>query len=190
MILLLLVVSGTVLTRAQSGDVVMVLPFENTSGKAEFNWVGEGFADSLSDLLAIPGTFKVVSNEQRKIQQLRLRIPLTTIPSLATSLKLARDAHASWLISGQYTILPASGDTVATINIRASIISVNEGRFWTQNGEKIPPLELTDALGNLQTMQGQLAHKILYFHDGNALGFSQNELITRATKVPARAFEA
>ena len=55
---------------------------------------------------------------------------------------------------------------------------------------KDPPLELTDALGNLQTIQGQLAHKILYFHDGNALGFSQNEMITRATKVPGRAFEA
>src|SRR5437763_17079897 len=68
----------------QSGDTVMVLPFENTSGKAEFNWVGESFADSLSDLLGIPGTFRVVSNEQRKIQQQRLRIPLSTIPSLAT----------------------------------------------------------------------------------------------------------
>ena len=57
------------MTRAQSGDAVMVLPFENTSGKAEFNWVGESFADSLSDLLAIPGTFRVITNEQRKIQQ-------------------------------------------------------------------------------------------------------------------------
>ena len=189
-ILLLLILICAAFAHAQSGDVVVVLPFENTSGKAEFNWVGESFADSLSDLLAIPGTFRVISNEQRKIQQQRLRVPLSTIPSLATSLKLARELHASWLIAGQYTILPAAGDSVATINVRSMIISVNEGRFWTQNGEKIPPLELTDALGNLQTMQGQLAHKILYYHDGNALGFSQNELITRATKVPARAFEA
>jgi tetratricopeptide (TPR) repeat protein len=193
LILLLLLVSGAAHSRAQSGDTVIVLPFENTSGKAEFNWVGESFADSLSDLLAIPGTFHVVSNDRRKIQQQKLRIPLSTIPSLATSLKLAREAHATWLISGRYTILPASGDTVATISVRAMIISVNEGRFWNQgfpDGAKIPPLELTDALGNLQTIQGQLAHKILYFHDGNALGFSQNEMITRATKVPGRAFEA
>ncbi|MBP7377791.1 MAG: hypothetical protein KA956_15085, partial [Pyrinomonadaceae bacterium] len=35
-------------------DTVMVLPFENTTQKAEFNWVGESFADSLSDLLRIP----------------------------------------------------------------------------------------------------------------------------------------
>jgi len=193
-ILMLLVAAAIVSVRPQQAtDTVLVMPFENTSGKAEFNWAGESFAKSLSDLLAVPGTFRVISNDQRKIQQQRLRVPLSTIPSLATSLKLAREAHASWLISGKYTILPASGDTVATINVRATIISVNEGRFWNQgfpDGAKIPPLELTDALGNLQTIQGQLAHKILYFHDGNALGFSQNEMITRATKVPGRAFEA
>ena len=100
LILTLLVVSGALFVRAQGTDTVIVLPFENTSGKAEFNWVGESYADSLSDLLAIPGTFKVVSNEQRKIQQQKLRIPLSTIPSLATSLKLARELHASWLIAG------------------------------------------------------------------------------------------
>src|SRR3954470_11318232 len=77
----------------QAGDVVMILPFENTSGKAEFNWIGESFADSLSDLLRVP-TLTVVSNDQRKIIQQRLRIPLTTLPSLATSLKLARDSGA------------------------------------------------------------------------------------------------
>src|SRR6476646_2689704 len=129
--LFLITVVFTIAAHAQGTDTVMVLPFENTSGKAEFNWVGESFADSLSDLLAIPGTFRVISNEQRKIQQQRLRVPLSTIPSLATSLKLARELHASWLIAGQYTILPAAGDSVATINVRSMIISVNEGRFWT-----------------------------------------------------------
>ena len=67
----------------------MVLPFENTSDKAEFNWIGESFADSLSDLLRVP-TLNVISNDERKIIQQRLRIPLTTLPSLATSLKLAQ----------------------------------------------------------------------------------------------------
>ena len=59
-------------------DVVLILPFENTSGKPEFNWVGESFADSLSDLLKVP-SLNVVSNEERKIIQQRLRIPLATL---------------------------------------------------------------------------------------------------------------
>src|SRR5580765_3380340 len=90
-----------VAAHAQGTDTVLVLPFENTSDKPEFNWVGESFADALSDLLKVP-SLNVVSNEQRKIIQQRLRIPLTTLPSLATSLKLARESNATLLIGGRY----------------------------------------------------------------------------------------
>jgi len=174
-----------------ASDVVMVLPFENTSGKGEFNWVGESFADSLSDLLKVP-TLNVVSNEQRKIIQQRLRIPLSTLPSLATSLKLARDSGATLLIEGRYNIVPAGNDTAATINVTAKIIRVNEGRFMSEviDGRQVTrDISLNDALGNLQTMQGQIAYQILYQRD-KALPFSQNQLIEAANKVPARAFEA
>ncbi len=40
--------------QSSSGDVIMVLPFENTSSRPEYNWVGESFADSLAELLAKP----------------------------------------------------------------------------------------------------------------------------------------
>src|SRR4026208_661912 len=73
-------------------DTVLVLPLENTSAKPEFNWVGESFALSLSELLKVP-SLNVVSNSQRKIVQQRLRIPLSSLPSLATSLKFARETN-------------------------------------------------------------------------------------------------
>jgi tetratricopeptide (TPR) repeat protein len=175
-----------------AGDTVMILPFENASRKAEFNWVGESFADSLSDLLRVPSV-NVVSNEERKIIQQRLKIPLTNLPSLATSLKLAREANASLLIAGKYNIEPAQGDLAATINVTAKIIRVNEGRFLNEelpDGRRITrDISLTDALGNLQTIEGQVAYQILYQRD-KALPFSQNQLIEAASKVPARAFEA
>ena len=172
-------------------DVVMVLPFENTSDKPEFNWVGESFALSLSELLKVPA-LNVVSNSERKAIQQRLRIPLTNLPSLATSLKLARESGATLLISGKYNIVPAQGDTAATLNLTAKIIRVNEGRFLSEvlDGRQIQrDIILNDALGNLQTMQGQVAYQILYQRD-KALPFSQNQLIESANKVPARAFEA
>ncbi|MBK8302106.1 MAG: tetratricopeptide repeat protein [Chloracidobacterium sp.] len=176
----------------QSGaDVVLVLPFENTSGKAEFNWVGESFADSLSDLLKVP-TLNVITNEERKLIQQKLRIPLTTLPSLATSLKLARESQATLLIAGRYNIVPAGADTAATINVTAKIIRVSEGRFMSEviDGKLITrDISVNDALGNLQTMQGQIAYQILYQRD-KSLPFSQNQLIEAANKVPARAFEA
>ena len=178
--------------RAQRAtDVVMVLPFENTSDKPEFNWVGESFALSLSELLKVPA-LNVVSNSERKIIQQRLRIPLTNLPSLATSLKLARESGATLLVSGKYNIVPAQGDTAATLNLTAKIIRVNEGRFLSEvlDGRQIQrDIILNDALGNLQTMQGQVAYQILYQRD-KALPFSQNQLIEAANKVPARAFEA
>ena len=34
---------------APSADVVMVLSFENTSNRPEYNWVGESFADSVAE---------------------------------------------------------------------------------------------------------------------------------------------
>ena len=66
------------------------------------------FADSLSDLLKVP-SLSVVSNQERKIIQQKLRVPLTSLPSLATSLKLARESKASILIAGKYNIVPAQG---------------------------------------------------------------------------------
>jgi tetratricopeptide (TPR) repeat protein len=173
-------------------DTVMILPFENTSDKAEFNWVGESFANSLSDLLKVP-SLNVITNDERKIIQQRLRVPLTVLPSLATSLKIARESNASLLIAGKYNIVPAQGDVAATVSVTAKIIRVNEGRFLSEelpDGRRITrDINLSDALGNLQTVEGQVAYQILYQRD-KALPFSQNQFVESANKVPARAFEA
>ena len=190
---ILLLSIALVSARAQtSGDTVMILPFENDSRKAEFNWVGESFADALSDLLKVP-TLNVISNDERKTIQQKLRVPLTTLPSLATSLKLAREGRATLLIGGKYNIVPAQGDAAATVSVTAKIIRVNEGRFLSEefpDGKRITrDIILNDALANLQTIQGQVAYQILYQRD-KALPFSQNQFVESANKVPGRAFEA
>lgn len=189
-VVLLAIAAGAV--RAQT-DTILVLPFENTSDKQEFNWVGESFALSLSELLKTTGV-NVVSNSERKLIQQRLRIPLTTLPSLATSLKLAREGKATLLISGKYNIVPAQGDTAATLNVTVKIIRVNEGRFLNEempDGRRITrDINLNDALGNLQTMQGQIAYQILYQRDKSSLAYSQNDMVVAANKIPSRAFEA
>lgn len=190
---ILLLSIAFVSAKAQTvGDTVMILPFENDSRKAEFNWVGESFADALSDLLKVP-TLNVVSNDERKMIQQKLRVPLTSLPSLATSLKLAREGKATILIGGKYNIVPAQGETAATVSVTAKIIRVNEGRFLSEefpDGRRITrDIILNDALANLQTIQGQVAYQVLYQRD-KALPFSQNQFVESANKVPARAFEA
>src|SRR6266403_590362 len=91
--------------QSSSGDVIMVLPFENTSSRPEYNWVGESFADSLAELLAKPPLL-VVSSDERELAYQRLRLPETVIPSRATAIKLGREAKATMIVIGNYSVTP------------------------------------------------------------------------------------
>jgi tetratricopeptide (TPR) repeat protein len=180
-------------SQSQSSEVVMVLPFENTSNKPEFNWVGQSFADSLADLLNIPGLL-VVSNDEREIAYQRVRLPLTTIPSRATAIKLAREAKASLIVVGTYGITPGQGEIPATLQGTARVIKVNEGRLM---GETMPDGRWSTreyyfggALTTLQTMQGRLAYQILYQRDKSSLVYSQSQFVEMASRVPTKAFES
>jgi tetratricopeptide (TPR) repeat protein len=181
----------------QNSDTIMVLPFENTSNKSEFNWVGESFASALADLLADKG-LNIISNQERKTIQQSLKIPLTTIPSLATSVKIAQRGRATLLVTGNYEIPPTSEDAAAKVYVKAKIIRVNEGRVLSEDfsdGRRIEFI-FEDALGKLQTIQGQLAREILYRIDkvlyklDKSFPFAEKDFIDAANKVPARAFEA
>src|SRR6185436_9772961 len=109
--LLLITFAFPTMSRAQAqnpaADVVMVLPFENTSKpfRPEYNWVGESFADALAELLRKPGLV-VVSSDERELAYHQLRLPETVIPSRATAIKLARQARASIIVIGSYTVTP------------------------------------------------------------------------------------
>jgi predicted Zn-dependent protease/TolB-like protein len=176
-----------------AGDVVMILPFENTSGQREFNWVGESFADSLADLLGSHG-LRVVSSDARELAYQRLRLPPTVIPSRATSIKLAREAGATMVVLGTYEVTPARDEkSVAEVHGSARIIRINEGRIA---GKQMPDgrwatheFFFGDALLNLQTVQGKLTYQILYEQD-DKLPYSERSIVEQATKVPPKAFEA
>lgn len=189
---------------ASGSDVVMVLPFENTSNRPEYNWVGESFADSLAELLNKPGLL-VVSSDEREIAYQRLRLPETVIPSRATAIKLAREAKASLIVIGTYSVIPAEGEgnpdkskpekdkssAEAYVQLTARVIKVNEGRTLGQmldGGWATRQFDFGGPLTDLQKIHGRLAYQILYQRDP-ALPFSQNQLVQEATKVPQGAFE-
>src|SRR5919107_6212665 len=181
--------------RAQQGvsDVVMILPFENTSGLKDFNWVGESFSDQLADLLGSHG-LRVVSSDARELAYQRLRVPLTVIPSRATSIKIAQQAGATLVVLGTYEVSPARDDkTPPEVRGSARMIRVNEGRIAgreTRDGRwETHEFLFGDALLNLQTVQGKLAYEILYEQD-DKLPFFQKSSVEQATKVPQKAFEA
>ena len=183
---------------APSADVVMVLSFENTSNRPEYNWVGESFADSVAELLNKPGLL-VVSNDERELAYQRLRLPQTVIPSRATAIKLAREAKATMIVIGTYNVTenPSSDDkdkatTEAYVQVTARVIKVNEGRNLGEildGNWATRQFDFGGLLTTLQNIQGRLAYQILYQRD-KALPFSQNQLVQEATKIPQRAFES
>jgi tetratricopeptide (TPR) repeat protein len=203
--LLLFVVPGLTARAQSASDVVMVLPFENTSNRPEYNWVGESFADSLAELLNKPGLL-VVSSDERELAYQRLRLPETVIPSRATAIKLAREAKASMIVIGTYSVTPAEPEAKpgeakpekdkssaeAYVQLTARVIKVNEGRTLGEMFDgswATRQFDFGGTLTTLQNIQGQLAYQILYQRD-KALPYSQNQLVQEATKVPQRAFEA
>ncbi|HEV7797675.1 MAG TPA: tetratricopeptide repeat protein [Pyrinomonadaceae bacterium] len=190
---------------ASTSDVVMVLPFENTSNRPEYNWVGESFADSLAELLNKPGLL-VVSSDERELAYQRLRLPETVIPSRATAIKLAREARATMVVIGSYSITPVTDEskpdntkdekekasTEALVQVTARVIKVNEGRTLGEvldGGWATRQFDFGGPLTTLQNIHGRLAYQILYQRE-KAFAFSQNQLVQEATKVPQRAFEA
>ena len=202
-LLVLLVSFGARASHAQNtgGDVVMVLPFENTSNRPEYNWVGESFADSLTDLLNKPGLI-VVSSDERELVYQRLRLPETVIPSRATAIKLARQAKATMIVIGSYSVTPPPAQdnnkdkeknpVEGYVQVTARVIRVNEGRTLGEvmdGAWATRQFDYGGALTTLQDIHGRLAYQILYQRD-KALPFSQNQLVQEATKIPQRAFEA
>src|SRR5437588_9405687 len=169
-----------------AAEIVLVLPFENTSDHPEYNWIGESFADSLASLLDKPGII-VISSDERAVAYQRLRLPLTVIPSRATAIKIARELKASMIIFGTYNVMlaPASAATdkakpadvpIATIMGQAKVIRVNEGRLAGDNfdGAWAPrQYDFADNIKELQKIHGELAYQILFQRD-KALSFSPN----------------
>ncbi len=190
----------------QSADVVMVLPFENTSNRAEYNWVGESFADAIAELLNKPGLI-VVSSDERELAYQQLRLPETVIPSRATAIKLARQAKATMIVIGSYSVIPAAKPATeeaktsdnqekpradAYVQVTARVIKVSEGRTMGEVLDGSWATRQFDYGGPLTTLQdihGRLAYQILYQRD-KALPFSQNQIVQEATKIPQKAFEA
>src|SRR5262249_51644796 len=181
---------------------ILVLPFENVSNRPEYNWVGESFADALAELLNKPGLV-VRSSDERELAYRQLRIPETVIVTRATAIKLARQAKASIVVIGSYSVTPpptteAKPNTTekqpadAYVQVNARVIKVNEGRNFgeVKDGNWISrQFDRGDTLTSLQEIHGWLAYQILYQRD-KALPYSQNQIVQEATKIPQKAFEA
>lgn len=165
--------------RAAATDTIVAMPFENLSGRAEYNWVGESFAAALGDLLDKPGLVGIRPDE-RNVAYRQEGLPPTAILTRATMIKIAERAGANLVVIGTYRIAGEGRDS--TITVSARVIDIREGRLLGKE------FNLGGPLVDMQKLQGDLAYEILYQHN-QALPFSRDQITTDATLAPIGAFE-
>ena len=176
---LVLILAASLAVRAASTDTIVTMPFENLSGRAEYNWVGESFAAALADLFDKPGLVAIRPDE-RNVAYKQEGLPPTAILTRATMIKIAERAGATLVVMGTYRIAGEGRDS--TIAITARVVDIREGRLVGKEYNRGGPLV------DLQKLQGDLAYEILYQHN-QALPFSRDQLTTDASVAPIGAFE-
>jgi tetratricopeptide (TPR) repeat protein/nucleotide-binding universal stress UspA family protein len=174
-----LVAAARAAASTKGSDTITIIPFENLSGRAEYNWVGEGFAEALASLLDKPGLVAIQSDE-RDVAYKQEGLPPTAILTHAAMFKVAERAGANLVVMGTYTIEGEGRTGVLTVTSRT--VNINEGRLMgRQHTEGAAILEM-------QRLQGDLAYEILYQHNPE-VPYSREQLVTEATGVPIGAFE-
>jgi tetratricopeptide (TPR) repeat protein/nucleotide-binding universal stress UspA family protein len=165
--------------RAGVTDTIVSMPFENLSGRAEYNWVGESFAAALADLLDKPGLVGIRPDE-RNVAYKQEGLPPTAILTRATMIKIAERAGANLVIIGSYRIDGQGRESLITVTAR--VIDIREGRLVGKEFNRGGPLL------DVQKIQGELAYEILYQRN-QALPYSRESIISEATQAPIGAFE-
>lgn len=178
-VILTLTLTASAAARAAATDTIVTMPFENVSGRAEYNWVGESFAATLADLLDKPGLVGIRPDE-RNVAYKQEGLPPTAILTRATMIKIAERAGANLVVLGTYRIAGEGRDS--TITITARVIDIREGRLVGKEFNRGGPLI------DLQKLQGELAYEILYQHNP-ALPYSRELIVNDATQAPIGAFE-
>ena len=164
---------------AAASDTIIIMPFENSAGRPEYNWVGESFSAGLADLLDKPGLV-AIRPEERNVAYKQEGLPPTAILTRATMIKIAERAGANLVVMGTYRI--AGEGRESTITITARVVDIREGRLvgleFNRGGAMI----------ELQKLQGDLAYEILYQHNP-ALPYSRDQIVAQASEAPIGAYE-
>ena len=108
---------------APPGRVVLVLPFDNRSGNANLNWIGDSFPDTLNQRLSSAG-FLSISRDDRAFAFDHLGLPADFRPTRATTLRIAQTLDANYVIVGSYSVVNI-GTPTARITVQAQVLDVN-----------------------------------------------------------------
>lgn len=164
-----------------AGRVVLVLPFDNHSGDASLNWIGDSFPDTLNKRLNSAG-FLTISHDDRVFAYDHMGLPVDFKPTRATTIRMAQVLDANFVILGSYSVQKSTGNGPANrIIIQAKVLSIDSMRLS-------PAIEDSAELPRLFDAENAVAWKIARVLDPHFSASEQTFLIAQGN-VPLSAFE-
>lgn len=164
------------------GRVVLVLPFENHSGNASLNWIGDSFPDTLNKRLNSAG-FLTISHDDRQFAYQHLGLPADFHPTRATTIRIAEQLDANYVIIGSYNVQPGSsgGTANSRITIQAKVLSIDDLRLSQPVQDSAELMRLFDA-------ENAIAWKVARALDPH-FQVSEQTFLAAPGAVPLSAFE-
>lgn len=118
--LLWLLSPGLLCAQAQQGaKVLLVLPFDNRTGQANLDWIGESFAETMDQRLSSAG-YLTISRDDRDYALDHLGLPSGFRPSRATTLRIAQTLDAEYVVVGHYAVQGTR------VEAQAQVVQVNQ----------------------------------------------------------------
>ncbi|MHB1023845.1 MAG: tetratricopeptide repeat protein [Acidobacteriaceae bacterium] len=157
-----------------SGRLVLVLPFENHSGNASLDWIGESFTAILNQRLASAG-FLPISREDRMNAMEHLGLPKDFKPSRATTFRIAQTMDADYVIIGSYTTQDKR------ISAQAQILKVRVPSMT-------PPVVDSTPMERLLDLENAIAWKLARKMDPN-YSVAEESFLAASSSLQLTAFE-
>jgi tetratricopeptide (TPR) repeat protein len=167
-------VSQSAETTDTGGRVVLVLPFDNRSGQPALGWVGDSFPDTLNQRLASAG-FLTLTREDRQYALDHLGLPIEFRPSRATTIRIAQNLDADFVIVGSYNV------TNGRIAVQAQVLEV-------KNLKLSAPLQDSSELNRLFDVENAVAWKVARQIDPH-FNVAQQTFLAASGGVQLSAFE-
>lgn len=159
---------------ADPGATVLVLPLENFSRDARFDWLGEGLAELTVERLADDGR-AVFSREEFRSTIERMGLPASPRFTRATMLRIAEQLDADYVVFGSYTT-------------DGKMLSVTLHMLRQTPPQLSPALAESGALENLPDVNAALAWHVLRNLNPD-FPYSKNSYVQRVPRRRLDAFE-
>lgn len=121
---------------------IVVLPFSDESKTQQVYWLGEGFAESLTEEMLVKDVY-VIQRPERKAAYDSLRLPYVGHLSRATMLKIGQNLGADYIVFGQYVL------DQKNLKVQAQVVQTSSSRLSS-------PITAAGSLDQLYVVQEQL----------------------------------